>query len=105
MRQIQLAFAAVLLAIVGLTLGSTQDQKNPISFFVTSEGPGSDGNFGGLVGADSHGQKLAGAAGAGNRTWRAYLSISAAEGKPAVNVRDRIGKGPWYNAQGVKIAD
>jgi len=105
MRQIQIVIAAVLLTIVGLTLGSAQDQKNPMSFFVTSEGPGSGANFGGLAGADAHCQKQAGAAGAGDRTWRAYLSISAAEGKPAVNARDRIGKGPWYNAQGVKIAD
>ena len=104
MRQIQLAIAAVLLTIVGLTLGSAQDQKNSMSFLLTSEVPGSGVNFGGLVGADANCQKLAGTAGAGDRTWRAYLSVSAADGKPAVNARDRIGKGPWYNAQGVKIA-
>jgi hypothetical protein len=58
-----------------------------------------------LEGADAHCQKLAAAAGAGNRTWHAYLSANAADGKPAVNARDRIGAGPWYNAKGVKIAD
>ena len=63
MRQIQLAIAAVLLAIAGLTIGTAQDQKSPMSFFVTSEGTGSGANFGGLVGADAHCQKLAGAAG------------------------------------------
>jgi hypothetical protein len=73
-----------------------------MSFFVTSQGPGNGANLGGLKGADAHCQKLAQAAGAGDRTWRAYLSTSAEDGKPAVNARDRIGKGPWYNAQ---IAD
>ncbi|MBI4524551.1 MAG: lectin [Deltaproteobacteria bacterium] len=95
----------VILAVFGMTLGTAQEQKTSISFFVTSEGPGNGANIGGLEGADNHCQKLAAAAGAGNRTWRAYLSASAADGKPAVNARDRIGKGPWYNAKGVKIAD
>jgi hypothetical protein len=76
-----------------------------MSFFVTSQGPGSGASLGGLDGADAYCQKLATAAGASNRGWRAYLSISAADGKPAINARDRIGKGPWYNAKGVKIAD
>jgi len=105
MRKIQLAFAAVMLALFGLRLGTAQDQKTSMSFFITSAGPGSGANLGGLEGADSHCQKLAAAVGAGNRTWRAYLSTSAADGKAAVNARDRIGKGPWYNAKGVKIAD
>jgi hypothetical protein len=60
--------------------------------------------LGGLAGADQHCQALAKAAGAGNRTWRAYLSAAAQGGQPAVNARDRIGKGPWYNAKGVMIA-
>ncbi len=76
----------------------------PMTFFVTSVGPGNGANLGGLAGADAHCQKLAAAAGAGNRTWRAYLSTSAADGKPAVNARDRIGKGPWANAKGAVIA-
>jgi len=66
---------------------------------------GPDGaNFGGLEGADRHCQTLGAAAGAGHRTWRAYLSTQADGGKPAVNARDRIGKGPWVNARGVQIA-
>lgn len=74
------------------------------SFFITSEGTGNGANLGGLAGADAHCQKLAAAAGAGDRTWRAYLSTQAADGKPAVNARDRIGKGPWYNRRGVVVA-
>ena len=65
---------------------------------------GGGANLGGIAGADKHCQALAEAAGAGNRTWRAYLSTSAADGKPASNARDRIGKGPWQNAKGVVIA-
>jgi hypothetical protein len=76
----------------------------PMTFFVSSAGPGNGANLGGLAGADAHCQKLAAAAGAGNRTWHAYLSTSAADGKPAVNARDRIGKGPWHNAKGAMVA-
>jgi hypothetical protein len=79
-------------------------QQNPMSFFVTSVGSGNGANLGGLAGADMHCQTLAAAAGAGNRTWRAYLSAAAANGQPAVNARDRIGSGPWYNAKGEMIA-
>lgn len=78
--------------------------KQPMSFFVTSEGSGKGANLGGLAGADAHCQKLASAVGAGNKTWHAYLSTQAMDGKPAVNARDRIGQGPWYNAQGTRIA-
>jgi hypothetical protein len=105
MRKISLAFAALALALFAMRLGVAQDQKTPMSFFVTSQGAGSGANLGGLNGADAHCQNLAAAVGAGNRTWRAYLSTSAADGRPAVNARDRIGKGPWHNARGVKIAD
>jgi hypothetical protein len=76
----------------------------PMTFFVTSAGPGKGANLGGLAGADAHCQKLAEATGAGNRTWHAYLSASAADGKPAVNARDRIGAGPWHNAKGAMVA-
>jgi hypothetical protein len=79
-------------------------QGNQMSFFVTSAGPGNGANLGGLAGADKQCQTLAAAAGAGNRTWRAYLSAAAAAGQPAVNAKDRIGKGPWMNAKGVVIA-
>jgi hypothetical protein len=75
-----------------------------MNFFVTSEPIGDGGNLGGLAGADAHCQTLAAAAGAGNRTWHAYLSTQARPGQPAVNARDRIGKGPWYNFKGEMIA-
>ena len=74
------------------------------SFFVTSVGIGNGGNLGGLAGADNQCQTLAQAAGAGAKTWRAYLSSQAADGKPAVNAKDRIGNGPWKNAKGVVVA-
>lgn len=77
---------------------------NPMSFFVTSANPGKGADFGGLAGADRHCQVLAEAAGAGGKTWRAYLSTTAASGAPAVNARDRIGRGPWQNANGVVVA-
>jgi hypothetical protein len=75
-----------------------------MSFFVTSVGLGRGGNLGGVKGADAHCQALAQAAGAGAKTWRAYLSITDLNGKGAINARDRIGRGPWYNAKGVRIA-
>jgi hypothetical protein len=79
-------------------------EKSVMRVFVTSRGLGKGGDLGGLVGADAHCQALAKAEGAGDHTWRAYLSTSATEGQPAVNARDRIGKGPWYNAEGLLIA-
>src|SRR4051794_29300496 len=81
-----------------------QAQSGQTSFFVTSTGIGNGGNLGGLAGADNHCQTLAQAAGAGAKTWRAYLSTQAADGAAAVNARDRIGKGPWQNSKGVVIA-
>jgi hypothetical protein len=85
---------------------ATQPSSGPMGFFVTSINPGNGGNLGGLAGADAHCQKLAAAVGAGNRTWRAYLSTSyiPPNATSAVHARDRIGKGPWYNAKGVLIA-
>ncbi|HUL65029.1 MAG TPA: hypothetical protein VLW55_10475 [Burkholderiaceae bacterium] len=79
-------------------------ETGPMSFFVTSAGSGNGANLGGLAGADQICQARASAVNAGNRTWRAYLSADAAGGAPAVNARDRIGSGPWYNAKGVLIA-
>src|SRR5687767_15989640 len=76
----------------------------PMTFFLTSVGTGDGANLGGLAGADGHCQKLASAAGHGERTWRAYLSTPPADGRPAVNARDRIGNGPWFNVEGVPIA-
>jgi len=78
--------------------------QQPMSFFVTSMGKGDGANLGGLAGADAHCQALAAAAGAGNRTWHAYLSANASGSQPVVNARDRIGNGPWYNARGGRIA-
>jgi hypothetical protein len=78
--------------------------KSVTTFFVTSRGLGRGGDLGGLAGADAHCQALAQAEGAGDHSWRAYLSTSATDGQPAVNARDRIGKGPWYNAAGLLIA-
>ena len=78
--------------------------KEKVSFFITSAGSGSGADLGGLAGADAHCQKLAQAAGAGAKTWRAYLSTQAEEGKPAVNAKDRIGKGPWFNIRGMQVA-
>jgi len=77
---------------------------SPMSFFITSAGSGKGADLGGLAGADQLCQKLAASAGAGNHTWRAYLSTSASGGAPATNARDRIGRGPWRNAKGVVIA-
>lgn len=79
-------------------------QSSSMSFFITSTNPGKGADFGGLAGADRHCQTLAAAAGAGSKTWRAYLSTTAAGASPAVNARDRIGKGPWQNAKGVVVA-
>ena len=78
-----------------------QPQQPSMSFFVSSVGSGMGGNLGGLAGADKHCQALAAKAGAGNRSWRAYLSTTGTGG---VNARDRIGAGPWYNAKGQLIA-
>ena len=84
-----------------LTAAPALAQQANMSFFITSAGPGRGGDLGGLEGADRHCQALAQAAGAGNRTWRAYLST---QGAGAVNARDRIGRGPWQNARGAVIA-
>ncbi len=106
------AAATLSTVLVGAAVASIQAQQQqqqqqqapPMSFFVTSVGSGNGGNLGGLEGADKHCQQLAAAAGAGNRTWRAYLSAGAAGAQPAINARDRIGNGPWYNAKGQLIA-
>jgi hypothetical protein len=96
-----------LVAAVGLALGSCggmQSQQGGTSFFVTSAGSGKGADLGGLTGADQICQSLAKAAGAGGRTWHAYLSTTGTPGYPGVNARDRIGRGPWQNAKGVVVA-
>jgi hypothetical protein len=101
---------ALFASVASLTLGAghgVQAQQSGaanMTFFITSVGSGKGADLGGLEGADRHCQSLAQAAGAGNRTWRAYLSTSAAGGGQAVNARDRIGRGPWQNANGTVIA-
>ena len=99
------------LAAAGLALclsAGAQAQQggaaSDMTFFLTSVGPGDGADLGGLAGADRHCQELAQAVGAGERTWRAYLSTQASGGEPAVNARDRIGQGPWQNVDGVVIA-
>jgi hypothetical protein len=75
-----------------------------MSFFITSAGLGKGANLGGLAGADAHCQMLGEAAGRTNVVWHAYLSTQARNGQPAVNARDRIGTGPWFNAAGTQVA-
>jgi len=91
--------AAILVAACATT-PSTGD----MSFFVTSVGKGNGADLGGLAGADAHCQSLAASAGAGSKTWRAYLSTQAKDGAAIVNARDRIGKGPWFSVKGELIA-
>ncbi len=93
-----------LAAVTALAGAPALAQSADTSFFLTSNGIGNGGNLGGLAGADNHCQTLAQAAGAGGKTWRAYLSTQPADGAPAVNARDRIGKGPWKNAKGAVVA-
>lgn len=78
--------------------------RHPMTFFVTSTPIGNGGNLGGLVGADAHCQALATSVGAGNHIWHAYMSTQVQGEQPAINARDRIGQGPWYNAKGEMIA-
>jgi len=97
-------FAGVILAAVGAAGVMAQNappSPPPMNFFVTSVGLGRGADLGGLAGADKHCQTLAQAAGAGGKTWRAYLST---QGANAVNARDRIGKGPWFGAKGGRVA-
>lgn len=110
-RAVLVPAALVALAADGLAQQSIPPAAtaatNPreMTFFVTSAGPGRGADLGGLAGADAHCQSLAQAVGAGTgRTWRAYLSTSAAAGASAVNARDRIGRGPWRNARGEVVA-
>ena len=103
MRYAYLFTAVFILAASGA--GETQGpQANRMTFFITSAGAGNGANLGGLTGADAHCTKLAQAAGAGNRTWRAYLSTSGSGEQKPTNAKDRIGTGPWHNAKGVQIA-
>src|SRR5688572_14269581 len=112
MKTMKLALIPFALAALAGSAGAQQPQQQqanqpppqPMSFFVTSVGKGDGGNLGGLAGADAHCQSLAQAAGRGNATWRAYLSAAAQGPNPVVHARDRIGRGPWFNARGALIA-
>lgn len=107
MTYLRILATTVLLSMAISPLGFAQhrlDGGTPMTFFVTSEPIGDGGNLGGLAGADAHCQKLAEVVGAGDQTWHAYLSTQARPGQPAINARDRIGTGPWYNFDGVMIA-
>jgi hypothetical protein len=100
-------FASVALLSLGFSAAQAENAPNApqsMRFFVTSVGSGKGGDLGGLAGADAHCQSLAAAVGAGARTWHAYLSTQATAGAPAVNARERIGDGPWYNAKATLIA-
>ena len=96
-RMSQYLVVAAALSAAAVSPVYAQRPDAPMTFFVTSEPIGDGGNLGGLEGADAHCQRLAAAAGEGERTWRAYLSTQARPGQPAVNARDRIGEGPWYS--------
>jgi hypothetical protein len=100
----RVCFIPAAAAFAVLAAQPAQAQSADTSFFVTSTGIGNGANLGGLAGADNYCQTLAQAAGAGAKTWRAYLSTQAADGALAVNARGRIGKGPWQNSKGVVIA-
>ena len=104
MRSLHLSFVALAVVVGGGVYAVTAQQAAPpppMSFFITSVGKGDGANLGGLAGADAHCQMLATAAGRGNATWRAYLST---QGPNAVNARDRIGRGPWFNYGGQRRA-
>jgi hypothetical protein len=99
-----MALSGSIALVIVAAAGSMQAQQTSMTFFISSVGLGKGADLGGLAGADAHCQSLAKSVGAGNHTWRAYLSASASGGQPAVNARDRIGRGPWQNAKGVTIA-
>lgn len=100
MKNIRILLMAVLLVALGSSVGLAQDAG--MTFFITSSGSGNGADLGGLEGADRQCQALAAAVGAGDKTWRAYLSTTGSGG---VNARDRIGSGPWYNFNGVTVAE
>jgi hypothetical protein len=97
------AAASTLITLAGCSSGDDAGEATgaagPASFFVTSRGPGNGGDLGGLGGADAWCQYLAEEAGIGDREWHAYLSVNF------IDARDRIGSGPWYNVNGVLIAE
>ena len=104
MRPARLSYAVIIALAACASTPNAVASQDGTSFFITSRGSGNGADLGGLEGADRHCATLAEAAGITGRTWRAYLSQRAMDGKPAVNARDRIGRGPWRNAKGVVVA-
>jgi hypothetical protein len=102
-RIVKISAAVFALVLLGIA-GGAQAQPSSMTFFITSAGPGKGADLGGIEGADKTCQALAQAAGAGSRTWRAYLSTQPSGSTAAVNARDRIGSGAWKNAKGETIA-
>jgi hypothetical protein len=103
-KKTNLAIAASAVLAIASCASPEHQSGNPMTFFVTSAGSGKGADLGGLAGADRLCQSRAEAAGAGGKTWHAYLSTTASGGQGTVNARDRIGRGPWQNAKGVVIA-
>lgn len=103
-RWVTFVVFGVLVLSAAIHVAAQDQEPEPMGFFITSVGPGNGGDLGGLEGADAHCQSLAEAVSAGDRSWRAYLSAQATGNEPAVNARDRIGDGPWANAEGLGIA-
>ncbi len=101
-KKLILASTIVISAVA--TFSTINSQENEMSFFITSVGSGDGANLGGLAGADAHCATLAAAAGSSGKTWHAYLSAHETADSPRVNARERIGFGPWYNAEGVEVA-
>jgi hypothetical protein len=104
MAALAMATAAPLVLTGELRAQQAPPQFPNMTFFISSASGPNGADFGGIEGADRHCQTLAAKAGAGGKTWRAYLSVQAEGDKPAINARDRIGKGPWYNTAGLQIA-
>ncbi|MBT5720173.1 MAG: hypothetical protein HN872_04425 [Gammaproteobacteria bacterium] len=100
----KLLLASAIAISAAATFSTINSQETEMSFFITSVGSGDGANLGGLAGADAHCATLASAAGSRGKTWRAYLSAHETASSPRVNARERIGFGPWYNAEGVEVA-
>ncbi len=102
--RMKLALLASVVAALGACASMPSMSQNPMSFFLTSANPGQGADLGGLAGADAYCKKLAASVNAGSKNWRAYLSTTANGPSPAVNARERIGRGPWQNAKGTVVA-